>query len=82
MKALLLWFVVILAGCVTAPKQPGNPLLAVACPDLTPPVDDSFGATTRALLQVSGQYYACRRAALVGESSDQYNHINGLLLKE
>lgn len=64
MKMLILWFVVVLAGCNTMPVKPGNPLLVVACPDLVPPVDDTFGATTVALTRTSEQYYKCRAAAM------------------
>lgn len=64
MKMMLLWFVIILAGCDTVSPKPGNPLLVVACPDLVPPVDDTFGATTVALVKTSEQYYKCRAANL------------------
>jgi hypothetical protein len=67
MRYIILWFVIILAGCETIPAKPGNPLLAVSCPDLTPPLDDTFGATTIALVKTSEQYYKCRAAALGGE---------------
>lgn len=38
--------------------------MAVSCPELTPLNDDSFGATTLKLIEVSGIYYRCREAAL------------------
>lgn len=64
MKMLLLWFVIVLAGCATAPAKPGNPLLIIACPDLVLPVDDTFGATTIALTRTAETYYKCRAAAM------------------
>jgi hypothetical protein len=44
--------------------QPAAHLVTTACPDLAPMVDASFGSTTRKLLDVVAQYYACRAAAL------------------
>jgi hypothetical protein len=41
-------------------------MLKVACPPLTPLVDDTFGATTLKLIEVAGQYRKCREAALAG----------------
>lgn len=63
MKHLLIGLAVSLAGCTTAPPKPGNPLIQIACPDLAGPADDTFGATTIALVKVSEQYYKCRAAA-------------------
>lgn len=64
MRLLLLWFVIVLAGCETVTAKPGNPLLVISCPDLTAPADDTFGATTVALTRASEQYYKCRAAAM------------------
>ena len=55
------------AGCSSLTKRSHpepNPLLKASCPDLTPMTDDSFGATTLKLIEVSGIYYRCRSAAL------------------
>ncbi len=46
----------------TAPRP--APLVLASCPALVPLVDDSFGATTRKLLEVVETYYRCRAAAL------------------
>ena len=43
---------------------PAAPLVQAACPELTPLADDSFGATTRKLLEVVERYWQCRAAAL------------------
>jgi hypothetical protein len=59
--------VTILSGCnsLTRRSEPKpNPLVALSCPHLTPLTDDSFGATTLKLIEVAGQYYRCREAAL------------------
>ena len=47
-----------------APPPPAAPLVQAACPELTPLVDDSFGASTRKLLEVVERYWQCRAAAL------------------
>ena len=57
----------ILPGCAWSTKRSDpkpNPLIAISCPQLTPLNDDSFGATTLKLIEVAGQYYRCREAAL------------------
>lgn len=36
------------------------------CPPLQPLQSDSFGATTRALIEMATQYRKCREAALAG----------------
>lgn len=46
-------------------------LLVVACPELTPLSDPSFGATTLKLMQVAGQYRECRAAALQAKEGGQ-----------
>jgi hypothetical protein len=38
--------------------------VVASCPELTPLADDSFGGTTRKLLEVVGLYWQCRAAAL------------------
>ena len=38
--------------------------MLASCPELTPLTDDSFGATTRKLLEVAQAYWECRAAAL------------------
>ena len=56
-----------LTGCdslTRRSKAPDPTLVRVACPPLTPLTDDSFGATTIKLIEVAGQYYKCREAAL------------------
>lgn len=40
--------------------------MVMSCPPLTPLSEDSFGATTRKLLEVAQQYHECRAAALAG----------------
>lgn len=57
-----------LSACSTMPwhrepPQP-NPLIVANCPPLTPLADDSFGSTTLKLIEVAGQYWKCREAAL------------------
>lgn len=52
----------------SAPQAPAAPLVAAACPELTPLADDSFGATTRKLLEVVERYWQCRAAALAGQA--------------
>lgn len=47
-----------------APPPPAAPLVQAACPELPPLADDSFGATTRKLLEVVERYWQCRAAAL------------------
>jgi hypothetical protein len=37
------------------PTAPQAPLVQVSCPELTPLQDESFGATTRKLLEVAKQ---------------------------
>lgn len=39
----------------------------MACPELSPLADKSFGTTTSKLREVSGIYNECRKAALAGE---------------
>ncbi len=48
----------------SAPQAPAAPLVVAACPELTPLAGDSFGDTTRKLLEVVGLYWQCRAAAL------------------
>lgn len=48
----------------SAGPQPAAPLVLAACPELTPLAGDSFGDTTRKLLEVVAQYWECRAAAL------------------
>lgn len=38
--------------------------MVAACPELTPLADDTFGATSRKLVEVAGIYHECREAAL------------------
>ena len=59
-------FVLSLTGCawLTKPSMPGpSPLVVASCPPLTPMQDDSFGAVTSKVVEVSGIYYGCRAAA-------------------
>ena len=46
-----------------------SPLVIASCPELTPLTDNTFGATTNKLVEVAGQYYECREAALAGKKS-------------
>lgn len=67
MKAhLLIPCFAMLSGCVSfgCKPPPISPLVIANCPDIQPPGDDSFGATTNALVQVAGQYRKCQAAAL------------------
>ena len=48
----------------STPAPPPAPLVVAACPELTPMAGDSFGDTTRKLLEVVGLYWQCRAAAL------------------
>ena len=73
MRLFLILCAVVLAGCETVPVKPGNPLLKIACPDLVPPADDTFGATTVALTRASEQYYKCRAAAMLHEERGSDN---------
>ena len=47
--------------------------MVASCPELTPLVDDSFGAIAKKLLEVIGQYHECRTAALAGKENDDGN---------
>jgi len=61
----ILPFCLLLAGCpTTCPKPDPSPLAAASCPEIQPPSDPSFGATTYTLVQQAGQYKKCRAAAL------------------
>jgi hypothetical protein len=70
-KSRPVWSTVIaataLASCSASmpplPTSP-SPLVVANCPSLSPLTDDSFGATTRKLLEVVETYYRCRAAAL------------------
>ena len=48
----------------SAQPAPAAPLVVAACPELTPLAGDSFGDTTRKLLEVVAMYWQCRAAAL------------------
>jgi hypothetical protein len=56
---------ILLQGCASpTTRSPAvNPLVIASCPPLTPLTDDTFGATTSKLVEVSGIYYQCRAAA-------------------
>jgi hypothetical protein len=57
------------SGCSSAPTKPSDPspLVLVACgPELQPPPDKSFAATTLALLEAVSRFSECRAAALAG----------------
>lgn len=65
MNMTVILLLVLLAGCAAPTPPPLDRSLArIACPALVPPIDDSFGATTAALLQLAGRYKKCRAAAL------------------
>jgi len=65
----------ILQGCssLTTRSTPPtvSPLVRANCPELVPLTDDSFGATTLKLIEVAGQYYRCRAAALANEPASE-----------
>lgn len=55
-----------ITGCGFFPKRtdPGNALATTACPKELPPLtEDSFGATTKKLVEVAGIYHQCATAA-------------------
>lgn len=54
------------ASMPRSPEPQPAPLVVANCPPLTPLADDSFGATTRKLLELAEQYLKCRAAALGG----------------
>lgn len=63
---------ILLTGCaaLTPPSKTGpSPLVIASCPELTPLSNDTFGATALKLIEVAGQYYKCRAAALQNEKS-------------
>lgn len=67
MRALAVLLVLTLPGCFgTGTKpDPGNPVAVTACPETLPAlVDPSFGATVGKLVEVSGIYFKCRKAAI------------------
>lgn len=65
MKSIILIFCCALAACCpNPPKAEVSPLAVSSCPEIAAPADDSFGATTYALIQQVGQYRKCRAAAL------------------
>lgn len=56
-----------LSSCsASMPPSPAGPgfLVVASCPELTPLVDDTFGATTIKLIEVAAQYHECRAAVL------------------
>ena len=61
--ALLGWFG---HGQVAEPTCGAGALVEASCPDLTPPSDASFGATTYSLTTTVGQYRECQAACLGG----------------
>lgn len=62
---------ILMLGCSASmpPSQvpKPSPLVIASCPELTPLVDATFGATTAKLVEVAGQYHLCRAAALQGQ---------------
>lgn len=74
MKSRLTLFIVIaatIAGCSSPLTKPSpgvetarRVLLEQACPETLPLADPTFGATTVKLIEVGGQYRACRCVAL------------------
>ena len=69
-------------GCesLTKPSQIkiDTTLIYSGCVELTPMVDDSFGATTLKLAEVAGQYHKCRKAAfgVVEQYEEQKEKLN------
>lgn len=59
-----------LFGCSTNPSRVNqvgpDATVVIACPELSPLSDNSFGATTAKLSEVGGIYRECRKAALAG----------------
>lgn len=55
-----------LCGCSTTRSQESgvSPLVVASCPELTPLIDNTFGATVSKLAEVAGIYNECRQAAL------------------
>lgn len=51
----------------TKPSTESNPLVISSCPVLTPLASDTMGGLLDKLVEVSGQYYECREAALGGK---------------
>lgn len=68
MISIVMGYIIIpLSGCSTKPSLvTDQSLVKVACPQLTPLSDSSFGATTAKLVEIAGQYNICRTAALAG----------------
>jgi hypothetical protein len=58
----------LLPGCAgsmkRSPASGPSALVVASCPELSPLIDDSFGATTDKLASVGIQYRECREAAL------------------
>jgi hypothetical protein len=53
-----------IAGCSTTVQKPEiSPLVIAQCSDLVPPTDDSFGATTYALIEAVGRFKRLQAAA-------------------
>jgi len=57
--ALIGWFG---HGAIVTP--PTSPLAVAECVEIVPPVDNTFGATTSALIQCVGTYRKCSTACL------------------
>lgn len=60
--ALLGWFGN--DALTNSPSCTANPLIEASCPDLIPPSDPSFGATTYSLTTAVRTYKECRRACM------------------
>ena len=55
-----------LVGCGMFSKKPDSNALCISeCPDLLPLPDDTFGSTSKALIETANTYYNCRKACQV-----------------
>ena len=59
----LLAVCILLQSCATS-TPPSNDLALIACPKLTPPIDDSFEQTTLKLIEIVGIYKKCRAVVI------------------
>jgi len=61
--AIGFFVVAALSGCGYFTKKPNTNALCISeCPDLTALPDDTFGSTSKALMDTANIYYNCRKA--------------------
>ena len=66
MRLITVILVLSLSGCGYFTKKPDSNALCIAeCPDLTALPDDTFGSTSKALIETANTYYNCRKACQV-----------------